>query len=96
MNWIQDTLDYWMKVQRGWMYLEPIFASDDIKKDLPTEKMKFDTIDASWMSIMQKLSHEPNIWKNMQIFGEKETVLPKILFPIGWGTLEILADTKDP
>ena len=65
MNWIQDTLDYWMKVQRGWMYLEPIFASDDIKKDLPTEKTKFDTIDASWKSIMQKFSHEPNIWENI-------------------------------
>jgi dynein heavy chain len=32
---IQDTLDGWIKTQRGWMYLEPIFSSDDIK-----EKMK--------------------------------------------------------
>jgi len=30
------------------MYLEPIFASDDIKKDLPQEKSRFDTIDSAW------------------------------------------------
>jgi len=65
MNWIQDTLDYWMKVQRGWMYLEPIFASDDIKKDLPEEKRKFDSIDSNWRQIMQKFYNEPNLWENI-------------------------------
>lgn len=24
---IQDTLENWIKCQRGWMYLEPIFSS---------------------------------------------------------------------
>lgn len=28
---IQDTLEGWIKTQRGWMYLEPIFSSEDIK-----------------------------------------------------------------
>ena len=32
---IQDTLEGWIKCQRGWMYLEPIFSSDDIKKKMP-------------------------------------------------------------
>jgi len=31
MNIISETLDGCLKCQRGWMYLEPIFASDDIK-----------------------------------------------------------------
>jgi len=54
-----------MKVQRGWMYLEPIFASDDIKKIMSIEKSKFDTIDLSWKSIMQKFKNDPNIWENI-------------------------------
>jgi dynein heavy chain len=35
------------------MYLEPILASDDIKKKLPAEKQKFDMIDKNWRIIME-------------------------------------------
>jgi dynein heavy chain len=45
---IQDTLDQWIKCQRGWMYLEPIFASEDIKKKMEKEKNKFDQVDQFW------------------------------------------------
>ena len=31
---IQDTLENWIKTQRGWMYLEPIFASEDIQEKM--------------------------------------------------------------
>jgi dynein heavy chain len=30
------------------MYLEPIFASEDIKKKMVLEKQKFDGIDTFW------------------------------------------------
>ena len=33
------------KCQRGWIYLEPIFASDDITQKMPNEKKKFDRVD---------------------------------------------------
>ena len=49
---IQDTLEGWIKCQRGWMYLEPIFSSDDIKKKMPLEKMKFEIIDKHWRATM--------------------------------------------
>ena len=32
---IQDTMEECIKCQRGWMYLEPIFSSEDIKKKMP-------------------------------------------------------------
>ena len=35
---IQDTIEGGIKCQRTWMYLEPIFSSDDIKKKLALEK----------------------------------------------------------
>ena len=34
---VSETLDMWLKVQRSWMYLQPIFDSEDIMKQLPAE-----------------------------------------------------------
>jgi len=50
------------------MYLEPIFASEDIKKDMQSEKSKFDTIDSSWKSTMAKF----NVDRNMFDFIDSE------------------------
>jgi dynein heavy chain len=35
------------------MYLEPIFGSDDIKKKMPKEREKFESIDKSWRACME-------------------------------------------
>lgn len=37
MLYIQDFVDQTVALQRSWMALEPIFVSDDIKRQLPQE-----------------------------------------------------------
>jgi len=61
----QDLLDGWVKCQRAWIYLEPIFSSEDLKKSLPHEKKMFDSVDRVWRQIMDSVAEEPMIYENM-------------------------------
>lgn len=63
---MQDTLEGWIKCQRGWMYLEPIFASDDIKKKMQQEKTKFEGVDLAWRNTMEKFSKETSLWDGVE------------------------------
>ena len=49
---VQDILDVWVKVQGVWLYLEAIFASEDIMKQMPTEGRLFREVDVVWRRIM--------------------------------------------
>jgi len=62
----QDLLDGWVKIQRGWIYLEPIFSSEDLKKSLPHEKKMFDEVDKVWRQVMQSVNEEMYIYENME------------------------------
>jgi len=47
--------------QRTWMYLEPIFASDDINKTMPTESALFKEVDNLWRTTMEQIEADPGI-----------------------------------
>ncbi|XP_071815449.1 dynein axonemal heavy chain 3-like isoform X3 [Apostichopus japonicus] len=49
---IRDILDVWLKVQAGWLYLEPIFGSEDIRRQIPVEGHMFTEVDDRWKQIM--------------------------------------------
>ena len=59
----QETLDEWLTCQRNWMYLETIFGSPDIIRQLPGPAKTFQAVDKSWKLIMKQTNDEPNALK---------------------------------
>jgi len=57
----RDVIEEWVKVQRAWMYLEPIFSSDDIMRQLPTEGKRFANVDRTWRKLMAAASQETDV-----------------------------------
>jgi dynein heavy chain len=58
---IQDTMDVWMKVQNTWLYLEPIFSSEDIQRQMASDAAKFSHVDTMWRSLMSGATNEPRV-----------------------------------
>jgi len=58
--YVSECLDQWLKVQRAWMYLQPIFDSPDIMKQLPTEGKKFKIVDGKWRQQMNRVHNNGN------------------------------------
>ena len=58
---ISGIVEEWLKVQRQWMYLEPIFSSEDIKQQLPIESKRFDQVDVIYRRAMSTAVLAPQI-----------------------------------
>ena len=61
LNLMQEILDAWLACQQAWLYLEPIFGSDDILQQMPVEGRKFKAVDATWRRTMEKAAKNPEV-----------------------------------
>ena len=60
LKYAQGLLDNLINCQRAWMYLEPIFGSEDIMRQLPTEARRFQSVDQLWRKTMGETAQDPN------------------------------------
>ncbi|EGW00688.1 Dynein heavy chain 12, axonemal [Cricetulus griseus] len=72
---IQETIDEWLKVQAQWLYLEPIFCSEDIMQQMPEEGRQFQTVDRHWKDIMKFCAKDPKVLAATSLTGLLEKLL---------------------
>ncbi|MEE6511728.1 hypothetical protein FKM82_018461 [Ascaphus truei] len=58
---IQDVLEEWLTCQRSWLYLEPIFSSEDINRQLPVESKRYQTMERTWRKIMKNADENKQV-----------------------------------
>ena len=61
LSTVSEQLEIWMQVQAMWMYLEAVFTSGDIAKQMPLEAKRFQNIDKNWEKMMAKAFETRNV-----------------------------------
>lgn len=62
----QEVLEEWLNCQRSWLYLEPIFSSEDINRQLPVESKRYQTMERIWRKIMK------NTYENREVSSHRD------------------------
>ena len=70
----QENLTVWLEVQSTWVYLEPIFSSEDIMKQMPAESTMFRDVDKKWRNLMRQVKEDPKSMSVIKIPGLAQTL----------------------
>ena len=73
-------LEEWALCQRSWLYLEPIFSSDDINRQLPVEGKRYQTMDRLWRKIMNNAKQDPKVQYSISLIESFSIPLLIIVF----------------
>uniref|UniRef100_A0A8C7UPX5 Dynein axonemal heavy chain 1 n=1 Tax=Oncorhynchus mykiss TaxID=8022 RepID=A0A8C7UPX5_ONCMY len=96
----QDVLEEWLTCQRSWLYLEPIFSSDDINRQLPVEGKRFSVDTECKLNVYCVCAYVhllELVQKGLSDYLEtKRGSFPRFYFLSDDELLEILSQTKDP
>ena len=57
---LSSTLNCWQACQRGWLYLEHIFAGQDMQRQMPAETRLFGIVDRAWHDLMRRTQDHTN------------------------------------
>ena len=68
-------MEEWAVCQRSWLYLEPIFSSDDIMKQLPVEGKRYQTMDRIWRKTMASAQQDPKVQNDYDKSHEPEQAI---------------------
>jgi len=63
LRFMSETLEEWINCQKNWLYLEPIFTSPDMQRQLPAETASFLDVDRFWRDLMRKTALTKNVKK---------------------------------
>jgi len=69
----QDVMDEWLQCQRQWLYLEPIFSSEDINRQLPVESKRYQTMERIWRKVMNSAKGNPQVRETIVCFELKHS-----------------------
>lgn len=70
---VDQVIQIWLKVQKAWQRLEPIFLqSDDIRSQLPDDTKRFEKIDIDWKEMMREAAEDPGVISAATYDGREE------------------------
>ncbi|GIL46228.1 hypothetical protein Vafri_3260 [Volvox africanus] len=58
---MQDVIDSWMVAQQKWMFLGPVYGSEEIAKQMPKERWEFQAADIKFRAIMKAVERSPEV-----------------------------------
>lgn len=73
-NNLENTIKKWTKVQSLWTALEPVFSSEDIRKQLPQEASKFKNLDKDFVKNMNMAKDI----KNVKLCCENDVIVSRL------------------